>query len=67
MLKLPTNMRNTDSIQNMVRTHPNETNKIMPILTSNNQYGYKEGVSTIDAIIKVEQYFKQTGNKAKYH
>ena len=39
--------------------------KIMHIITSNNQYGYKEGVSTIDAIIKVEQYIKQTDKKAK--
>ena len=37
----------------------------MHIITSNNQYGYKEGVSTADAIIKVEQYIQQTGNKAK--
>ena len=39
--------------------------KIMRIITRNSQYGYKEGVSTIDAIMKVEQYIKQTRNKAK--
>ena len=37
----------------------------MHIVTSNNQYGYKEGVSTADAIVKVEQYIHQAGNKAK--
>jgi len=39
--------------------------KITHIITSNNQYGYKEGVSTIDAIIKVEQYIKRTDRRAK--
>ena len=37
----------------------------MHILTSNNQYGYKEGISTTDAVIKVEQYVGQAGNKEK--
>ena len=30
--------------------------KIMHIVTTNNQFRYKEGVSAADAIIKVEQY-----------
>ena len=30
--------------------------KITHILTSNDQYGYKEGISAIAAIIKIEQY-----------
>ena len=38
---------------------------IAHILTRNNQYGYKEGISTTDAIIKVEQYIEQTDRKAK--
>lgn len=33
--------------------------KILRILTSNNQYGYKNNVSTIDAIVKIEQYIGQ--------
>jgi hypothetical protein len=37
----------------------------MHIITSNNQFGYKEGVSTADAIIKVDQYIKHAGNNAK--
>ena len=38
--------------------------KITRILTSNNQYGYNEGIST-DAIIKVEQYIERTDCIAK--
>ena len=37
----------------------------MRILTSNNQYGYKEGISTTDTIVKVEQYAEQADNKEK--
>ena len=37
----------------------------MHIITSNNQFGYKEGVSTADAIIKVEQYIKYDGSNDK--
>ena len=39
--------------------------KIMHIITRNNQYGRKEGISTTDAIIKVDQYIEQADNKAK--
>ena len=39
--------------------------KITHILTSNNQYGYKEGIPTTDAIIKVEQYIEQADNKGE--
>ena len=38
--------------------------KSMHILTSNNQYGCKEGISTTDAIIKVEQYIEQADIRA---
>ena len=65
MWKLQTNMPNADSIQNMVRTHCKETDKRTHILTSNSQYIYKEGISTTDAIIKVEQYIEQADSKAK--
>ena len=41
--------------------------KIMHIITSNNQYEYNEGISTANAIIKVEQYIEQTDNKEKYY
>ena len=41
--------------------------KITQILTSNNQYAYKEGISTTDAIIKVELYIEQTDCKEKYY
>ena len=41
--------------------------KITHILTSNNQYAYKEGISTTDAIIKVELYIEQTDCKEKYY
>ena len=37
----------------------------MNIITSNNQYGYKEGIPTTDAIIKVEQYIEQEDNNGK--
>ena len=33
--------------------------QILRIVTSNNQYGYIENVSTIDAIVKIEQYIEQ--------
>ena len=49
----------------MVRTHCKETDKRTHILTSNSQYIYKEGISTTDAIIKVEQYIEQADSKAK--
>ena len=38
--------------------------KIAHILTSNNQFGYKEGISTIDAIINVEQYIENANREA---
>ena len=41
-----------------------ELTKIMHILTSNNQFGYKEGVSTSDAIIEAEQYIDQSEGKS---
>ena len=33
----------------------NRLAKTLHLMTSNNQYGYKGGVSTIDAIMKIEQ------------
>ena len=36
--------------------------QILHIITSNNQYGYKEKNSTIDAIMKVEQYLTTKNN-----
>ena len=36
--------------------------KIIHILTSNNQYGYKANFSTIDAILKIEQYIDQNND-----
>ena len=39
--------------------------KIMHILTRNNQFVYKEGISTIDAIIKIEQYVGNANRDAK--
>ena len=39
--------------------------KIAHILTRNNQLGYKEGISTIDAIIRVEQYIESANRDAK--
>ena len=58
-------MPHANNLQNMVRTYRKKTNKIMHIITGNNQFGYKEGVSTADAIIKVEQYIKNTSKNAK--
>ena len=29
-------------------------------MTSNNQYGYKQGLSTLDAIQKIEQYIQES-------
>ena len=37
-----------------------ELAKIAHILTSRKQYGFIEGISTTDAIVKVEQYIEQT-------
>ena len=38
---------------------------ITHILTRNNQFGYKEGISTIDAIIKIEHYVERANRDAK--
>ena len=38
---------------------------ILHLLTSNNQYGYKQGLSTIDAIIKIEHYIQNSDNQTK--
>ena len=65
MQELQTNMHNANNIRNLFRTHRKKLTKITHILTSNNQYGYKEGVSKSDAVINVEQYIKQAENKAK--
>ena len=39
--------------------------KITHILTSNNQYGFKEGISTTDEITKAGRYVEQADNKSK--
>ena len=39
--------------------------KITHILTISNQFGFKEGISTSDAIIKVEQYIENANRNAK--
>ena len=39
--------------------------KIMHILPSNNKYGYEEGISTTDAIMKAEKYIEQEDKKGK--
>ena len=39
--------------------------KIMRIMARNNQYGFKEGISTIDAIIKIDQYVERPNREAK--
>ena len=39
--------------------------KITHILTRNNPFGYKEGVSTIDAIIKIEEYIEHANSDAE--
>ena len=39
--------------------------KITHILISNNRYGYKEGISTIDALINAEQYIELEERNAK--
>ena len=39
--------------------------KIAHILTRENQFGYKEGISTIDDIIKFEQYIENANRDAK--
>ena len=39
--------------------------KIIHILTRNDQYGYKEGISTIAAIIKIDQYIGHANRDAE--
>ena len=41
--------------------------QILRIVTSNNQYGYKENVSTVDSIVKMEQYIEQTAQRKTYY
>ena len=65
MWKLKTYMHNANNIQDMVWTDRKKTNQDTHILTCNNQYGYKEGISTIDAIIKVAQYVEQADGNAE--
>ena len=43
-------------IQNRSGLITRKLTKIIRILARNNQFGHKEGISTIDAIIKIEQY-----------
>ena len=52
-------MRNADHLQDTVRTDRKKLTKITHILTSNNQYGYRDGISTIDEISTEEQYIDQ--------
>ena len=53
---LPAYMHEEDHLQNLARAHREKLIKIAHILTINSQYGYKEGISTIDAAVKIEQY-----------
>ena len=39
--------------------------KITHILTRNNQSGYKPGISTTDAIVRIEQYIEQANRDGK--
>jgi len=39
--------------------------KILHLLTGTNQYGYKQGLSTIDALYKVENYIQESNKDAQ--
>ena len=65
MRGIQTNMPNANYIQDMVGTHYKKLTKIMHILTRNNQYGYRAGISTSDAIIKMEQYVEHANRGDK--
>ena len=53
-------MPNANNIQNMGQTTNNRLAKIIHLMTTSTQYGYKSGLSTIGAIIKLEHAI-QTG------
>ena len=63
MWKLQTDIHRANNIQDMVSTDRRKLTKIMHILKRNNQYGYKEGVSETDAVVKVGKYIEQADNK----
>ena len=39
--------------------------KILHLLTGTNQYGYKQGLSTIDALYKIENYIQESNKEAQ--
>ena len=66
MWRLQTNIHNAKTIYKIWHgLIARKLTKITHILTRNNQYGYKEGISTIDAIIKIEQYIEHDNRDAK--
>ena len=58
MRKLLTSNPTTNRLQNRANLTTKKLANILHIVTSNNQYGYKQNVATIDAIMKIEQYIE---------
>ena len=65
MWELPTNMHRANHMQNTGRTYNKKITKTTHMLTRNNQFGYKEGISTIDEITMVELYIEHAIRGAK--
>ena len=64
MRKLPPPMHATSNLQEMEQHPTIKTRQILPIVTGDDQYGYKEGLSTIDAIVGIENYAR-TSNEIR--
>ena len=52
-------MPNADNIQNMAKLIAGKLIQILHLMTGHTQYGYKQGLSTLDAILKIEQYIPE--------
>ena len=63
---LPTNFPTTGNIQNMAQLTNKQNLEILQISSCNNPYGYKEGLSTIEEIAKIEYNAKPSETSTKY-
>ena len=59
MQKLPPNMYNAISYKIRPELITEKLMKILHLMTGIAQYGYKHGLSTLDAIVKIEQYSQE--------
>ena len=63
--KLSPDMHDANSIQNMANRSREKLIQILHLAKSTPRYGYKQGISTIDAIREIEEYIQEGANESQ--